>query len=685
MVDRVGKVKRLIACVAVLGLLIGVGFVLIPGPTPAEPTLAKQDPLVAQMVCEFLKRGHLSRPEIGDEVSKNLFKKFLKELDPNKLYFLKSDIDEFRKKETELADQLLAGDVSFAYKVYERLLKRVGESQKKAEELVEGKHDFTLKESLDTEPADYPATAEEANERLRKRIKLDLLLQRIAEKPAPEAEAKKKVLNRYQGLYKRWKQADNLDLLELYLTALTTCIDPHSTYMSPTTLADFDIAMRLNLDGIGAVLRSENGQTIVVEVVAGGAAAMDGHLKPNDKIVGVAQGDGKFVDAVDMKLQEVVKMIRGARGTKVQLKVIPVGGLEPVVYDLTRRKIELKSQEARGDLIEQGMKPDGKPYLIGVIDLPSFYADHSEAKDDAKSATEDVRKILKGFIARKADGVILDLRRNGGGLLTEARSLTGLFIDQGPVVQVKDSRGRVQHLDDPEKGAVYSGPLMVLTSRFSASASEILAGALQDYGRALIVGDSATYGKGTVQTVVDLGGQLPGDNPPKLGALKLTIQQFYRVNGDSTQARGVVSDVILPSLTEQLTTGEVEQEHVLPFDKVKAIDHEELGLVPADVKAILKERSANRVKESKDFAKLAKDIEVFKERKARKKVTLNEKELREQFAKDDAEKIDKKVEDLSTDPPADGAAYKFKRNFVNNEVLQIMEDFLQGKKLVRGR
>jgi carboxyl-terminal processing protease len=456
--------------------------------------------------------------------------------------------------------------------------------------------------------------------------------------------------------------------------------------LSPTTLGDFEIALRLNLDGIGAVLRSENGQTIVVEVVPGGAAGKDGRLKPNDKIVGVAQGDSKFVDVVEMKLPDVVKMIRGARGTKVQLKVVPVGKVEPVVYDLTRQKIELKSQEARAEIVEQGKKPDGKPYLIGVIDLPSFYADQGAGAGEAKSCTEDIRKILKDFEAKKVDGVVLDLRRNGGGLLTEARALTGLFIDQGPIVQVRDSAGRVKRLDDPERGTVYGGPLIVLTSRFSASASEILAGALQDYGRALIVGDSSTYGKGTVQTVVDLGNQVDANPPPKLGALKLTIQQFYRVNGDSTQNRGVVADVVLPSLTELVTKGEQESDFALPFDKVKPADHEEMGLVPADVKASLRERSAKRIKESKDFEKMARDIELFKERKARKKVPLNEKELRELFAKDDAEKIDKKVEDVAPSETGDsGTPYKFKRTPVNNEVLQIMEDFLQGKKLLTGR
>lgn len=679
MIERAFRGRRYVALLAILAALF-----LIPSPTPAEPKLADQDRLVAQMVCELMKRGHLTKPEIGDELSRRLFSRFLKDLDPAKVYFLKSDVDEFKKQETELDDQLLKGELTFPYQVYARFVKRVEERQKLIEELVNDKHDFEAKESLDTDndKLDYASSQDEVRERWRKRVKFDLLMQRVAEKPLPEDEAKKKVLSRYQGVLKRWKQVDNADLLELYLSDLTTSVDPHSTYMSPNTLDDFEIAMRLNLDGIGAVLRSENGTTIVVEVVPGGAAGKDGRLKPNDKIIAVAQGDDKFVDAVDMKLQDVVKMIRGTRGTKVQLKVIPVGKIEPIVYDLTRQKIELKSQEARGDVVEQGKKADGKPYLIGVIDLPSFYADPGAGKagkGDAKSATEDVRKILKEFNKKNVDGVVLDLRHNGGGSLNEALSLTGLFIDQGPVVQVKGSAGGVKRRDDPEKGTDYDGPLMVLTSRFSASASEILAGALQDYGRALVVGDTSTFGKGTVQMVIDLGDQFGGATPPKLGALKLTIQQFYRVNGDSTQERGVLSDVVLPSLTEHIGGGEKDQDHALAFDKVKEANHEHLDLVSPELKALLQKRSVERVKESADFKKLAKDVERFKERKARKKVPLNEKELREQLKSDDAEKIDQKVNEASPpEGPSGDAAYKFKKNYMNNEVLQIMEDFIQG-------
>jgi carboxyl-terminal processing protease len=675
---------------------------------PAEPTPGKQDRLVAELVCAYLQRGHLSKPEIGDELSKQLFQRFFKELDPTKLYFLKEDIEEFKKYETQLDDMLLQGDLSYAYKVYERLVMRFGERMKLIEEMVNAKHDFTVKEYLPTDfdKIDFAANDAELRERWRKRIKFDLLLQKLGSKPVAsktnpgkvpksdqpvkplsEAEARQKVLARYKSLFKYWKQMDNYDLMERYLSALTTCVDPHSNYMSPTTLADFDIAMRLQLEGIGALLRSENGFTIVAEVIPGGAAAKDGRLKVNDKIIGVAQGDGKFVDTPDMKLTEVVKLIRGHRGTPVELKVLPAEKLEPVVYSYKRQKIELKAQEARAEIIEQGKKADGTPFRFGVIDLPSFYADMEAARSRRggfKSATEDVRKILNDFNAKGVDGVVLDLRHNGGGALTEARSLTGLFIDEGPVVQVKGSQGKVQHLDDPEKGTVYSGPLVVLVSRMSASASEILAGALQDYGRALIVGDSATHGKGTVQMVVDLGNQVQAEEPPKLGALKLTVQQFYRVNGDSTQNRGVTSDIVLPSITEYLATGEKDLEHALAFDQVPPVDHPDLGQVPADLKAILKARSAQRVKESKDFTKLAQEIELIKARQARKSLPLNEQELRAQFAKDEADKIEDSANGiLQPEPRQDSTTYKFQRNFTSTEILHVLEDLVRGKDLVR--
>jgi carboxyl-terminal processing protease len=682
---------------AVVLLAAVVGLFVVVGRTPAEPTPGKRDRLVIELVCDYLHRGHLTQPDIGDEVSRRLFRRFIKDLDPGKLYFTKADVEEFKKQETELDDQLLQGDITFAYKVYTRLLARMGERMKLVEELVKEPHDFTVKEYLST---DYDAiahagTPEELRERWRKRIKYDLLLQRLGDKPVPTEEAKQKVLTRYQGLFKRWKQVDNYDLMEMYLSDLTASVDPHSSYMSPSTLADFDIAMHLNLEGIGALLRSENGYTMVAEIIPGGAAAADKRLKVNDKIIAVSQGDSQWTDVIDWKLTEVVKLIRGPRGTKVQLKVIPAGKAEPAVYAYTRQKVELKAQAARSEIIEDGKKPDGTPYRLGVIDLPSFYAESHNPRagsGEFKSATEDVRRILKEFEVKGVDGVILDLRKNGGGALNEALSLTGLFIDKGAVVQVKGSHGRVRADNDPEEGTVYAGPLAVLVSRMSASASEILAGALQDYGRALIVGDKTTHGKGTVQVVIDLGSQIQPNDPPKLGALKLTIQQFYRVNGDSTQNQGVSSDVVLPSLIEALANGEKELENALAFDKVQPVQHDQLDMVPEQLKAALRTRSAQRVKDSPDFAKLTKEIETLKAQKARKAIPLNEQELRGQFHKDKKQKKDSDSVDIDDDPDGvlsddtpssdDKTVFKFQRNFTNNEILHIVEDLVQGKKLV---
>ena len=324
----------------------------------ADPIPGKSDPLVAKLVCSFLKQGHLNQPDIGDELSRRLFKQFLKDLDPTKLYFLKSDFDEFKTRETELDDELLAGEFTFAYKAYERLVQRVGERQALVKELVAAPHDFTVKEALDVDYDNmrYAADDTDLRERWRKRIKFDLLLQRLDKKPLAEGEARQNVIDRYQGLLKRWKQVDNFELMEFYLSALTAGADPHSGYLSPATLDDFAIAMRLHLEGIGALLRSENGQTLVTEIIPGGAAADDGRLQANDRIVAVAQGDGDFVDVADTKLREVVKLIRGAADTKVRLKVFPAGKLEPVVLELTRRKVELQAQAARADVVERGKK-----------------------------------------------------------------------------------------------------------------------------------------------------------------------------------------------------------------------------------------------------------------------------------------------------------------------------------------
>ena len=380
-------------------------------------------------------------------------------------------------------------------------------------------------------------------------------------------EAIKKLTKRYESIRKSWQQTDNDELLERYLSAMTTSFDPHSSYMAPSTLDNFNIQMRLELDGIGASLRAVDGYTVVQNIIPGGAADKNGGLKPEDKIVGVGEGaSGPIEDIVDLKLNDVVKKIRGKRGTMVRLQVDPADNSGRKIVSITRDRIELKDSEARSEIIERGKKADGTPYHVGVIQLPSFYMDMDGARlnlPDYKSTTRDVRRLLEEFKAKNVDEVVVDLRWNGGGSLTEAVNMTGLFIGNGPVVQVKGSDGRAQPYKPPaDEGFVWQGPLVVIINKFSASASEIFAGAIQDYGRGIVIGDHSTHGKGTVQQLFDLGNALFRiRDVPNMGALKLTIQQFYRPGGDSTQNRGVVSDVELPSLTTQLDVGEKDLDY----------------------------------------------------------------------------------------------------------------------------
>jgi carboxyl-terminal processing protease len=640
---------------------------------------------VARAVVSLLKEDHLTRHELNDEISERCLASFLKSLDPAKVYFYQSDIDAFNKQKDNIDDMLAEGRIDFAYTVFTTFLKRVDERVKMVDELLAQTQDFSTDEDIVVEPdvAKYPKNEADARDLWRRRIKYDLLVQKADKKT--DKEAHDKITRRYHGFEKRMHQLDHDELLEMFLSSLTTSYDPHSQYMSPSTLENFEIQMRLNLEGIGAALQFEDGYTEVSKIIPGGAAFKEGHLKKDDRIIGVGEGvSGEIVNVVDMKLQDVVARIRGKRGTTVRLQVIPAGKTEPEIYNIVRAQIDLTDSEARGEVIEE--KRDGVTYKIGVIDLPSFYMDMEGARKgttDFKSTTRDVSKILKGFKEKHVDAVVLDLRRNGGGALTEAINLTGLFIDEGPVVQVKGKKGGVQVYDDLERGTEWDGPLVVLISKFSASASEILAGAIQDYGRGLIVGDEATHGKGTVQSLLDLGQRLfrlPG-NTPKLGALKITMQQFYRPNGDSTQNRGVLSDVELPSLTTHLDVGESDLDFAVPFDHVDPATHKKVNMVSKAILAKLNGNSEVRRKDSSDWQKVLRNITRYEEQKSRKTVTLNEKKFLEERAELNADKEqEKEIEELN-DPNKPVVV----RNFYFNEVLEITIDYLQSMRLARAR
>lgn len=428
---------------------------------------------------------------------------------------------------------------------------------------------------------------------------------------------------------------------------------------------------------------------VVHKIIPGGAADKDARLKEKDKIVAVGQGnEGEMVDVVDMKLSDVVKLIRGKRGTIVRLGVIPPDSPKQEIYDVTRARIELKDSEAHGEVITHGEKPDGSPVKIGWIDLPSFYMDMKGARlgrNDFKSTTRDVRRILENFNDEGVDGVIVDLRRNGGGSLTESVNLTGLFIDSGPVVQVKGFGGDIEAYEDTDPATQWAGPLVVLTSQFSASASEIFAGAIQDYHRGLIVGDKTTHGKGTVQQLLDLGQQIFRiPNAPRLGALKITIQKFYRPSGDSTQNRGVVADLEWPSLSTHLDVGESDLDYALAFDRVPAVQHRFYNDINENIIQNLKMLSEKRRATSEKFTKIAENIKKYEEQKARKSIVLNEEKFLAERADLNADKEqEKKFKELN-DPKKE----PIDKNHYFDEAIAITADYvnlLKNEKVAAGR
>ena len=663
----------LVLSLGLMVLVVGVGHA-----APGKPTA--RDRQVAVAVTSFLNKDHLSHRKLDDQISQRWLHSFIEALDSRKLYFLQSDIERFNQMENSLDDLIKKGDLTFAHDVYKVLLERVAQRAPVTDELIDAEHDFSVDESIDTdfETRQYPKDAAEARERWRKQIKYDFLVQKAAEEE--EAESRKKLHRRYRTLTQNKQQVDRDELLEIYLTALTTAYDPHTTYMAPSTLENFEIQMRLQLEGIGAALQMLDGHTVISKIIPGGAADKDGRLKPEDHIIGVGQGiDGEIGDVVGMRLNDVVKQIRGKEGTIVRLQVMPQGKGEPKLYDITRAQIELKDSEARAEIIEFGKKSNGKPYKVGVIDLPSFYMDMEAARlgnRNFKSTTRDVRKLLQDFRKKGIDVVMLDLRRNGGGSLTEAINLTGLFIDEGPVVQVKDAMGNVQHYDDPEAGTSWNGPLIVLASKFSASASEIFAGAIQDYHRGLLVGDRTTHGKGTVQTLLNVGRQLfRVSNAPKLGALKITMQQFYRPSGDSTQERGVVSDIELPSITTHLDVGESDLDWPVAFDQVDAIPFKKLQQVDPTMIGQIQNRSKQRQQSSDDFQKAVKRIAKYQEQKERKSISLKEDVFMAERA--DLEKEEDALKEALEEDETDDKDAVVKRDYYFDEAMAIAIDYVQ--------
>ena len=588
---------------------------------------------IAQLVGRILSSNHLRQEALNNRLSEMALNNYFDALDVNHQVFIQPDIDEFREKYADQLDDLTLGkrNAQPAYLIFNRYIKRLEDRIGEVEDQLEADYDFEKDENIELKRSKkpWPNTVDQSRDLWRKRIKSDILqghLQKEDTKTVTE-----RLQKRYSRLLKSMKDLEKDEILQIYLSSIGAAYDPHSTYFNPRGAEDFEIhSIKLQLTGIGALLRSEDGYCKIVSLVPGGPAEQSEQIKPNDRIVAVAQGDGEPVDTVEMKLTKVVDMIRGERGTEVRLTIIPassVDGSEKKTISIIRDVIKLTEQQAKAKIIDLPQE-NGAKTRLGVIDLPQYY----------ENSARDVRQIINRLKLEEVDGMVLDLRRNGGGILDEAVKLTGLFFPKGPVVQVRDFQNSVTILSDRDPRVAYDGPLIVLVSRLSASASEITAAALQDYGRAIVIGDEATHGKGTVQTVQDLSRimkQLRGGRAAdKSGMLKYTISNFYRVAGTTTQKYGVKPDIVLPSVYDYMEIGEEHLPNSLEPDKIPAARFQQYNRTKNYV-AELKENSEKRVNMSTDFAYVKEDIARYLELKQKESISLK-KSLR--LKEKDAEK-----------------------------------------------
>jgi carboxyl-terminal processing protease len=615
----------------------------------APPATAASRETIAMSVGRLLEEGHYTRQKLNEEVSKKFLQTYLELLDFSHLFFTQKDVDELTAKYgTSMAGDVLLGNLKPAYEIYALYTKRVDDRVAKIKELLKQPIDFkgNATVELSRQKSQWPKDEAEADQLWRGRIANELLQEHLSEhpiEPAPQL-----VTRRYDRLARNVHEEDKDEQMKLFLDALAQAYDPHSEYLSKADMKNFSINMGLSLVGIGAMLRSEDGYAKIESLVPGGPAQVDGRLKVGDRISAVAQGPADYVDVREMRLDKVVEMIRGKKGTHVRLLVIPSDATDPSRrknVELVRDEIKLKDQEARADIIIR-KDENGDPIKLGWLTLPSFYADMDKHQ---KSTTRDVLALLKRLKKENIAGLVIDLRRNGGGSLEEALSLTGLFLKSGPIVQTKDYNGSIRVSANPDPGIAYSGPMVVLTSRQSASASEIFAAALQDYGRAVIVGDKNTFGKGTVQTILPIGrfASLLGSHSDEDGALKLTIQKFYRVAGGSTQLHGVASDIVLPSLSDLPEFGEGALKNALAYDEVAKARYTKWSDSHSLFIDQLRRRSEERVKTDPEFHYVMEDIDRLRHKLDENRISLNEDQRKKELQDDKLRKETRSKERLA--------------------------------------
>lgn len=646
MLSAVARCSRTVSKPFYLAMPLLLALLLVAGPSPlAAATLidstaaalaAKVRPVspereqvrAAVNVVRQLQQSHYRQQPVNGVLASRLFDNYFKVLDEQRIYFMASDIAELERLRPRFEPALKSGDLEPAFEVYNRHLQRlverlqylISENDKGIARFDFGKDEFI---EIDRKDAKWPATRAEMNDIWRRRLKAAILDLRLSGKE--DAEIQTLLEKRYRNQLNRALQIRSEDAFSAYMNALGGLYDPHTEYLSPQTSENFAINMSLELQGIGAVLQTEDEYTKIVKLVPGSPAERSQQLKPADRIVSVAQGNGELVDVVGWRLDEVVELIRGPKGTPVRLEVIPATAADSSstrVVSLVRDAVKLEEQAARKQVIETTV--NGQKLRIGVIQLPTFYIDfdgRSRGDPDYRSTTRDVANLITELRKERIDGLVLDLRDNGGGSLDEAQSLVGLFIRTGPVVQVRWSNNRVEVNGDYDPAVHYDGPLAVLTNRLSASASEIFAGAIQDYGRGLVIGEQ-TFGKGTVQTV----------RPLNHGQIKVTQAKFYRISGGSTQLQGVVPDIAFPGLLDKTKVGEGALSDAMPWDTIRPASFKRSveGRYITDLLADLRRRSEERTAGNPDFTYLREQLVLIKESQAEKRLSLNEEARRKE-------------------------------------------------------
>jgi carboxyl-terminal processing protease len=622
-----GTRGRLIAgALLVAALPFTVPVVANTGPDELAPVARHEK--IGQLVTEFIQKSHYRHAAVDDELSSQVLDRYIKSLDSNRMYLLASDIEAFEQYRYLLDDMVRSEPLNPVFDMFDLYRTRVRERLTFALKQLETEPDFTVDESyeFDREELPWAETSEELDEIWRRRVKNDALSLTLAEKEWPEIQ---EILDkRYTRFLKRMDQVKNDDVFETFMNAFAHTLDPHSSYLSPRNSEEYRIQMSLSYFGIGASLQIEDDYVMVINIIPGGPASIDGELQPKDKITAVGQGDdGEMVDVIGWRLDDVVQLIRGPADTVVRLQIMPAGalpGAEEKMISLTRNQVKLEEQAAKSEIIT--VPRDGRDFSIGVIEVPSFYRDYralSNGDKDYTSTTKDVKRLIGELEEQGIDGLIIDLRDNGGGHLTEATALSGLFIDNGPVVQLRNSNGRISRLDDPDPvpRVAYNGPLAVLVNRYSASASEIFAAAIQDYARGVIIGQQ-TFGKGTVQNLYSLDQYVRRPDEEGLGQLTLTIGKYYRVTGESTQHRGVDPDIPLPSHIDASVVGESVRESALPWDTIRTTEFRAGEPLDSTIDS-LTANHLSRAKEDPDFQYLLEGIRDVEEARARKTMSLN--------------------------------------------------------------